>query len=167
MPHIKEPRSPWNTTHPKFGEQQSSTERRPHATQHDVPIPTFRPHRPNSVQVGLQAVRDCRDQNTERHPRRSLALVDNPSTSPAFRLPRPPRECWGSFRKKMQIGSALHADSRLATLHITHRPKLPHLPYSALPQSSPSLVMRTGHTPVLSTPTFRVHHVGNVTVPMP
>src|SRR3569832_546087 len=132
--------------HPKFGEQQSSTGKRPLSLPHDAPIPTVRLHRLNSSRAGLQAVRGYRDQNIEHGPRRIPASVDNPSTIPAFHLPRPRGECWDSSRKKTQRGSALQAEKNQEAEQTAQTPKTTPLPSSAVPLSLLSVVLHKGHT---------------------
>src|SRR3569832_1826360 len=151
-PHITKPHSPANTMHPKFGEQQSSTGKRPLSLPHDAPIPPVRLHRLNSSRAGLQAVRVFRVLIIVLGPRRFPASVDIPSTIPAFHLPRPRGECWDSSRKKSQRGSALHADNILVAVHTAHSPKSSPLPSSAVPLSLLSVVLHKGHTRALSTP---------------
>src|SRR3569832_1472391 len=138
--------------HPKFGEQQSSTGKRPLSLPHDAPIPTVRLHRLNSSRAGLQAVRGYRDQNIEHGPRRIPASVDNPSSIPAFPLPRPRGVCWDSSRKKSHICSALDADNILVAVHTAHSPNSSPLPSSSGPLSLLSVVLHLGHTRALSTP---------------
>src|SRR3569623_2145577 len=128
--------------HPKFGEQQSSTGKRPLSLPHGAPIPTVRLHRLNFSRAGLQAVRGYTAQNIEH----------GPSRIPAFRLPRPRGECWDSSRKKTQRGSALHADNILVAVHTAHSPKSSPLPSSAVPLSLLSVALHKGHTRALSTP---------------